>query len=86
VIVEISVEQGEAAEAGQTIVRLDPTLARAVVDQLPYETGERVPVGAVLAVLLVREREFRKNKFGSGSRSEYVRSVKFPWGPWLTGP
>lgn len=27
----------------------------AVVDQLPYEVGERVPAGAVLAVLLVQE-------------------------------
>jgi HlyD family secretion protein len=30
--------------------------AAAVVDQLPYEVGERVPAGAVLAVLLRRER------------------------------
>jgi len=30
--------------------------ASAVVDQLPYEVGERVPAGAVLAVLLRRER------------------------------
>lgn len=33
---------------------LAPTAA--VVDQLPYEAGERVPAGAVLAVLLVQER------------------------------
>lgn len=30
--------------------------APAVVDQLPYETGERVPAGAVLAVLVLRAR------------------------------
>jgi len=134
-IIEISVERGEEVESGQSIVRLDPTLAsvelrraeaavgrrraelrmgehelqrarklrqtsvaseqaleraelekkeaeadlrqaeadveaarkrlldlelhapgKAVVDQLPYEVGERVPAGAVLAILLRIER------------------------------
>jgi HlyD family secretion protein len=52
---EARLREAEAALAAARKRRADLDLhapAAAVVDQLPFEVGERVPVGAVLAVLL----------------------------------
>lgn len=65
IIVEISVDRGDAVESGQSIVRLDPILATASVRRAEAELARARATDRVAEHELRRARELRQNSVAS---------------------
>ena len=73
VIVEIGAERGDAVEAGQLIVRLDPTLAQADVAQAEASIAAARTARAVAASDLARLAKLQRGGVASDQELEHVQ-------------